>query len=176
MSGAVKSGLLFALVGIAAVIGFSFIPLAGPILCGPFAAALVGIGAGYLGVRWSTPGAGIGTGVLAGAIAGIGALIGSIIFWLIVLNMAQSIPGFQEQLQDTVQRQQPNAQLSPSDLAAIIQVAGPLIGFCFGVFNLLLSLGLGALGGWIAVRGSARQMAPPTITPPLGPPPLDPPG
>jgi len=175
LSGAVKSGLLFALIGIAAVVGFSFIPVAGPILCGPVAAALVGIGAGYLGVRWSAPGVGAGTGVLAGAIAGVGTLIGAVIFWIIAFSMIQSMPGFQEQLQDTVQRQQPNAQLDPSQLDALVQIAGPLLGICFGVFNLLLSLGLGGLGGWLAARGSARQMAPPTITPPMGPPPLDPP-
>jgi hypothetical protein len=175
MSGAVKSGLLFALVGIAAVVGFSFIPIAGPIVCGPFAAALVGIGAGYLGVRWSTSGAGVGTGVLAGAIAGIGALIGSMIFWVIAIGMAQSLPGFQQQLQDAVQQQQPNASLNPSELNAIIQIAGPLLGICFGVFNLLLSLGLGALGGWIAARRNVRPPQMPTISSPLGPPPLDPP-
>ena len=175
MTGAVKSGLLFALVGVVAVIGFSFIPIAGPILCGPFAAALVGIGAGYLGVRWSAPGAGAGTGTLAGAIAGVGALIGAVIFWIIVLGMAQSMPGFQEQLQDAVQQQQPNAQLDPTQIGSIMQIAGPLLGICFGVFNLLLSLGLGALGGWIAARANTRPITPPTVTPPLGPPPLDPP-
>ena len=175
MSGALKSGLLFALVGVAAVVGFSFIPLAGPLLCGPLAAALVGAGAGYLGVRWSAAG-GVGTGVLAGAIAGIGTLIGAVIFWLIAFNMIQSIPGFQEQIRESVQRQQPGGQIDPAQIDAIVRIGGPILGVCFGVFNLLLSLGLGALGGWMATRRRAQQMAPPTVSPPpMGPPPLDPP-
>jgi hypothetical protein len=175
MSGAVKSGLLFALAGVAAVVGFSFIPLAGPLVCGPAAAALVGAGAGYLGVRWSAPGAGVGTGVLAGAIAGVGALIGAAIFWIIAFNMLQSLPGFQDQIRQGVQQQQPGAQIDSGQIDALIQIAGPFIGICFGIFNLLLALGFGALGGWLAARGAAQQMAPPTFTPPMGPPPLEPP-
>src|SRR5262245_55512863 len=107
MSGAVKSGLIFALVGIAAVAGLSFIPYIGALLCGPLAAALVGPGAGYFGVRWSPPTAGVGTGVLAGTIAGVGALIGSVLFWLVIFAIVRSMPQF-EQAIDEALRQQPN--------------------------------------------------------------------
>jgi hypothetical protein len=175
MSGAVKSGLIFALVGIAAVVGFSFIPYVGALLCGPLAAALVGVGAGYYGVRWSPPTAGVGTGVLAGAIAGVGALIGSVIFWLVVFAIARSMPQFQQTIEEAL-RQQPNAQINPSDMNALLNLVGPVLGICFGIFNLLLALGLGALGGWLAVRNRPRTEAMSTMpTPPMGPPPLDPP-
>jgi hypothetical protein len=176
MSGAVKSGLIFALVGIAAVVGFSFIPLVGAFLCGPLAAALVGTAAGYFGVRWSAANAGVGTGVAAGAIAGVGALIGAVIFWLVAFRLAQSMPGFQEQLREGVQRQQPGVQLDPSDINALLNVVGPALGICFGIFNLLLALALGALGGWLAVRNRSQLAPVPTLaTSPLEPPPLDPP-
>ena len=174
MSGAVKSGLIFALVGIAAVAGFSFIPYVGALLCGPLAAALVGVGAGYYGVRWSPPTAGVGTGVLAGAIAGVGALLGSVLFWLVVFAIARSMPEF-DQMLDEALRQQPNAQLDPSTVDTIFNVLGPILGICFGIINLVLALALGALGGWLAVRNRPQPGAVPTIATPLGPPPLDPP-
>src|SRR5262249_44547411 len=158
----------------AAVVGFSFIPYVGPLLCGPLAAALVGVGAGYFGVRWSSPTAGVGTGVLAGAISGVGALIGSVIFWIVVFALARSMPQFQDAIAEAL-RQQPNAQLNPSDLASILNLVGPLLGICFGIFNLLVALGLGALGGWIAVRNRAQPAAVATApTPPFEPPPLEP--
>ena len=176
MSSTVKSGLLFALIGVAAVVGFSFIPIVGPLVCGPLAAALIGIGAGYFGVRWGTADASVGTGVLAGAIAGVGALIGAVIFWLVAFSMLQSLPGFQEQIQERVQRQQPGAEIDPTQIDALVRIIGPILGLCFGIFNLLLALALGALGGWLATRARARQMAPPAAPqPPFGPPPMSPP-
>jgi hypothetical protein len=174
MSGAVKSGLIFALVGIAAVAGLSFIPYVGALLCGPLAAALVGVGAGYYGVRWSPPTAGVGTGVLAGTIAGVGALLGSVLFWLVILAIARSMPEF-DQMLDEALRQQPNTQLDPSTVDMVFNLLGPILGICFGIFNLVLALALGALGGWLAVRNRPQPGVMPTVATPLGPPPLDPP-
>ena len=172
MSGAVKSGLIFALVGIAAVVGFSFIPYVGALLCGPLAAALVGAGAGYYGVRWSPPTVGVGTGVLAGAISGVGTLLGSVIFWLIIFAIARSMPQFQQAIEEQLP---PNAQINPSELNAVLNLAGPALGICFGILNLLLALGLGALGGWLAVRNRTQLATAPSMPTPFGPPPLDPP-
>jgi len=75
MSGAVKSGLIFALIGLIGVIAFTILPvllglIVGVFLCGPAVAVLNGGGAGYFGVRWSRGNAGVGQGVLAGAITG----------------------------------------------------------------------------------------------------------
>lgn len=168
MSGAVKSGLIFALVGVVAVIGFSFVPLAGPFLCGPLAAALVGTAAGYYGVRWSRWNAGIGQGVLAGALAGIGTLAGALLFWIVSFSLLQSNPQLQELMQEQLQRQ--DTQVNPSDLNAALAVSGPLAGLCFGLINLLISLALGALGGWLATRNRAQAVQPPMEPPPMAPP------
>jgi hypothetical protein len=124
-------------------------------------------------VRWSPPTAGVGTGVLAGTISGVGALIGSVIFWLIIFAIARSMPQFQQAIEAQLP---PDTQISPSDLNAVLNLAGPVLGICFGILNLLLALGLGALGGWLAVRNRTQLAAAPSMpTPPLGPPPLDPP-
>jgi hypothetical protein len=171
MSGAVRSGLIFAVVGIIAVVAFSFIPLAGPFLCGPLAAALVGTAAGYYGVRWSGERAGAGQGLLAGAIAGVGTLIGAVLFFIILIGIARNTPGFEQQLRSALDQQ--NARVNPSDVNTIMNAIGPIAGLCFGVINLLLSLALGALGGWLAARNRARPAQPTPLEPPM-PPPLSP--
>ena len=94
----------------------------------------------------------------------------SVIAWLIAISRVQSIPGFQELMQEQMRRQQPDAQFSSDQINMIIAITGPVLGLCLGIFSLLLSLGLGALGGWLAARRPTRQPAPP-----MGPPPLDPP-
>lgn len=175
MSGAVKSGLLFALLGIFVVAGFSFIPVVGPLLCGPAGAALLGGVAGYLGVRWTVGNAGVGTGVLAGTIAGVGALIGSIAFWLIAFAMVRSMPEFEQAIEETLRQQ--NSGADPAEVRAILDnilpIVGPFIGFCFGLIQLVISLAFGALGGWLSARNRATQ-GPPVAPPPMAPPPLSP--
>jgi uncharacterized membrane protein len=49
MSGGLKSGLIFALVSIIAVVGFYFIPAIGFFCCGPIATMALGAIAGYIG-------------------------------------------------------------------------------------------------------------------------------
>lgn len=169
MSGGVKSGLLFGLIALISVIAVSFIPAVGPLVCGPGAAAIIGGVAGYMGVRWSAANAGIGTGVLAGTLAGVGAFIGSLIFFVVAVGLLINNPDFERQLQESL-RQQQGAQVDPADVSTLMGAVGPIAGFCFGIFNLLISLALGALGGWIAVRNRS-QAAPPTSyePPPMAP-------
>jgi hypothetical protein len=171
MSGAVRSGLIFALVGIVAEIAFSSIPGAGPLLCGPSAAMIVGAVAGYFAIRWSTGAAGVGQGVLAGTIAGVGVLIGAVIFFTIRIMTLRSDPQAVALLQEFLRQQQRGTQLSPEQLNSLLVVLGPVLGFCLGLIELLFALALGALGGWLGVRSRARS----TVSPPMGPPPLSPP-
>jgi hypothetical protein len=170
MSGAVRSGLIFALVGVVVEIAVSSIPGAGPLLCGPSAAAIVGAVAGYFAIRWSTGAAGVGQGVLAGTIAGVGVLIGAVIFFTIRILTLRSDPEAVPFLQRYLQQQQ-GTQLTPEQLSSLLVVIGPVLGFCIGLIELLFALAFGALGGWVGVRGRARS----TASPPMGPPPLSPP-
>jgi hypothetical protein len=166
MSGAVKSGLIFALVGLVCGIVFSFIPVGGPLWGVPIA-LIVGAVAGYYGVRWSAEDAGVGTGVLAGAIAGVGALISAVVAWIIAFSRAMALPGFQELMQERL-RQQQDTQLTPEQFNAILGISGPIFGVCCGVVELVFALGFGALGGWLATRNRARRGSmPPPLDPPL---------
>ena len=175
MSGGVKSGLLFAIIGLVIVIAVGFIPILGAFLCGPVVAAIVGGVAGYLGVRWSTANVGIGTGVLAGTLAGLGMLIGMMIFFTVYFSLIRSSPEFDQQLQEAL-RQRPDAQVTPAQIKALVGLAGPIGGFCLGLIYLLVSLAIGALGGWIAVRNrsSVPSYQPQPPQPPMGPPPMSP--
>jgi hypothetical protein len=173
MSGAVKSGLIFALVGLVTSVGFSFIPIGGP-LWGIPVALVIGTIAGYYGVRWGSESAGVGTGVLAGAIAGVGSLIGAVISWIILLNMARSLPGFDQQMLEQIQRQQPGMEVTPELIETVFALTGPVMGICCGVVEIVLALGLGALGGWFATRRRVGRTDPPPPSEPFGPPPLSP--
>ena len=184
MSGAVKSGLIFALVGILGVIVSTILPamlnpILGVCLCGPLAIVLNGTAAGYVGVRWSAGSAGVGQGVLAGTIAGVGTLIGTVALFVMLLlfvrSIAQTDPELYEQVLRDAMRQQPDVNLDPAAIDQMMSWMLPGVGFCLGVLNLLISLGFGALGGWLAARNRPQPGAAPAVATPLGPPPLDPP-
>ncbi len=167
MSGAVKSGLLFGLIGIVATSVTNF--LFG--VCSPVVAAIIGGIAGYFGVRWSVPPEGIGKGVIAGTIAGILMLLSSLAFVIIFFNIIRNDPQFAQIINEAMQQQQAGAQLSPDQMATALNIAAPIAGFCLGLINLVASLALGAVGGAIAARN--RPVAP-TYQPPMGPPPMSP--
>lgn len=169
MSGSVKAGLIFGLIGIVATVAVNFIFA----FCSPVVAAIIGGLAGYFGVRWSVPPAGVGKGVLAGTIAGVLMLVASVIFFVVFINIMLGNPQFADAINQVVeqQQQQGGQQLTPDQLSAALSFAGPIAGFCFGLINLLASLALGAAGGAIAARNT---QAPPTYQPPIGPPPMTP--
>lgn len=168
MSGAVKSGLIFAAVGLVGVFALSFVPIVGALCCGPLAAAGVGTAAGYYGARWSRAERGIGQGVLAGAMAGLGALIGAAIYYLIIFRIVQDNPEIYMEVMRGFLGEAASNQMSPEELSALARIMGPIMAVCFGVLNLLIALALGALGSWLATRNR------PQPTPPMQPPPLTP--
>jgi hypothetical protein len=159
MSGALKAGLIFGAIGLIVVLAVAFIPAVGPLICGPLVAVIIGAIAGFYGVRWSAGTPGVSRGVLAGTLAGVGTLLGAVIAYTILVGMVRNTPMFQEQLQEVL-RQQPDAQIDPAGLDMLIGIAGPAVGFCFGILNLLIALAFGALGGWLALR-NRPQPAPP---------------
>jgi hypothetical protein len=167
MSGAVKSGLIFGVIGIVATIAMNLLFA----FCSPLVAAIIDGVAGYFGVRWSMPPEGIGKGVLAGTIAGVLMLISSVVFFIIAFSIIRNNPQFAQMIDQMVQQQQPGAELSPDELTAMLNIAVPIAGFCLGLINLVAALALGAVGGAIASR---NRPEPPAYQPPMGPPPMSP--
>lgn len=159
MSGALKAGLIFGAIGLIVVLAVAFIPAVGPLICGPLVAVIIGAVAGFYGVRWSAGTPGISRGVLAGTLSGVGMLLGAVIAYTILVGMVRNNPIFQEQLQEALRRQ-PNAQIDPAALNTIVGFVGPIVGFCFGILNLLIALAFGALGGWLAVRNRPQPLPP----------------
>jgi hypothetical protein len=160
MSGAMKSGLIFAAIALVAVLATAFLPRPGPVVCGPLLAVLIGAVAGYYGVRWTPESPRVSRGVLAGTLAGLGTLVGAVIGYVVLFNTLSGDPLFQEQVAAFLQRQ-PNAQIDPGAIGAAVSIAGVVAGMCFGMLNLLLALAFGALGGWLALRGRPMPPAPP---------------
>ncbi|MEM8530109.1 MAG: hypothetical protein AAGF95_04655 [Chloroflexota bacterium] len=184
MPGSLKSGLLFGIIGLVLVIAVSFIPGVGALLCAPLFAGLIGLGAGYFGVKWGKPEAGVGTGTVAGLLSGIGLLIGAIIFFVLAITLVQSDPQFQiafEEAMADALATQPDTEIDPAQLPALLSIGSVIAGFCVGLIYLLFALGFGALGGWLAVRNrpqvSEYNQQPPMSPPPSsGPPPMSPMG
>jgi hypothetical protein len=160
MSGATRSGLIFAAVGLIGVLATAFIPRPGPVACGPLLAVIVGGVAGFYGVRWTSQGARISRGVLAGALAGLGMLVGAVIGFVVLFNILSADPLFQERLSVFLE-QRPDVRIDQGALGAAIGLAGAVAGLCLGVLNLLVALAFGALGGWLALRGRSMPPAPP---------------
>ncbi|HOT91278.1 MAG TPA: hypothetical protein PLN71_06855 [Anaerolineae bacterium] len=118
-------------------------------LCVPCIALLAGLGAGYLAGVYEKPFASGGAakaGAIAGAIGGVGALLGQFIGGIInsVLVDPQTIMNVLEQLGLPT-------TYDPS-MIPTAQIGG---GVCFGVLDIVLMAGLGALGGilWQQIAG-----------------------
>lgn len=161
MSGIVKAGLIFGLIAIPITIAFSFVPYLGILCCGPLLALLLGGGAGYLGLRWESTDPKIARGLLAGGMAGFGSLLGSMLFFVGVLAMIGSMPEFEQILQEALQQQAPDTELTGEQIRTMLSFSGPLAGACVGTFGLLFGLAGGALGAWIFTR--QRNQSPPSV-------------
>lgn len=166
MSGSVKSGLLFALISLVVVGGLTVIPTLGQLCCGPLGSLLLGGLAGYFGVRWSGPSAGVGQGVAAGGLAGIGVVLGTVIGFVLYFALIRALPETRALLEETLREQPGVEQLTGEDLDLLLGIAAPAAGFCFGLLGLLFTLGAGALGGWLAVRQRRGEQPPPLTMPP----------
>lgn len=169
MSGAVKAGLLFALVGLlfallplpplldvpvpiwTVVLLLRIVPLL--VIFGPTALVLDGL-AGYLGARWSAP-ATVGRGVLAGGLAGTGVLLGIVAFFETIALLLTRDPDLRRQLMEQFSQQWSNQGGDPAIITGGFSALIIAAGVCAGLMNLLLALGVGALGGLIASRQSA---------------------
>jgi len=148
----VKAGLILGAVMLVLGIGGSLIL---PI-CVPCLAVMAGVGAGYLaGVldKPLTSGDSAKVGAIAGAIGGAGALFGQIIGGILnaILVDPQQMMRMMEQLGFPM-AYDPN-------LLFVGQIGG---GVCFGLLDIILMAGLGALGGilWQQIAGKKADSPP----------------
>jgi hypothetical protein len=151
----VKSGLIVG--GITLVLGLigGFIL---PAVCIPCVALFAGFGAGYLGGRFDRPGASntaARTGASAGAIAGVGALLAHVIAGAgsAVMMGPEGAAEMMRNLGITL----PGAESNPA-----MFYASALGGACcFGLFEIALMAGLGAVGGIVWYNTAGKNAAPP---------------
>ncbi|HQE93176.1 MAG TPA: hypothetical protein PLH19_05305 [Anaerolineae bacterium] len=141
----VKAGLILGAVMLVLGIGGSLITP----LCVPCIALLAGLGAGYLaGVfeKSATSGEAAKVGAIAGVIGGAGALLGQIVGGIInaLVVKPEGVADIMKQLNLPV--------ASDPSLYYISFIGG---GVCFGVVDVVLMAGLGALGGllWYQISG-----------------------
>ena len=148
----IKAGLILGGVMLVLGIGGSLVTP----LCVPCIALMAGIGAGYLAGVYEKPATSGGTaksGAVAGTIGGVGALIGQIIGGII-----NAIIVGPEGLAEIIQMLDLPVSAAPPTAAYIGFIGG---GFCFGILDILLMAGLGALGGilWYQITGKNANAA-----------------
>ena len=148
----VKSGLIVAAIILVLSIG---VALLSP-LCVPCVAILAGALAGYLACVWDKPvelGKAAQRAAGAGAISGLGALLGHLIG--AVLNvLILGTDGYAEMFH--------SFGLDPSQINQTTVTLGALSGgCCFGLLEIVLMAGLGALGGVIWWQLTGKQAAAP---------------
>lgn len=160
-----RVGLTMAALALVTVALANLIPLLGPLLVAPLTAAIVGAGAGW----WASKVLGYGTagrGAGAGTIAGLGALIGSVIGLAVLAGIVGQSAQFQQQLNQALQgarQQNPGANVPNLNAGALATAGGALGGFCFGLFDLFLSMIGGLIAGIVYGRnrgaGAPQPMA-----------------
>lgn len=145
-----KAGLILGAVMLVLGIGGSLIS---PV-CVPCLAAVAGIGAGYLAGVFDKPltsGGSAKVGAIAGAIGGAGALLGQIIGG--ILNSMLVDP---QTVKDMMEQFGFPTTYYDSSFVQLSQIGG---GVCFGVLDIVLMAGLGALGGilWLQIAGKKND-------------------
>ncbi len=154
----VRSGLILG--GVMLVVG-GFLAFLFP-LCVPCLALVVGAGAGYLAGQWERPGdnsRAIQRGAGSGAIAGVGAWLGHIFGGL---GSAAFVgpEGSVEMLRNLGVDLGAAGAVDPT----MYYVSATLTGCCFGLVEVALMAGLGAVGGilWWNMTGKNQGGAAPT--------------
>jgi hypothetical protein len=133
----IMATLAFVIVALATPFQLFGVPLA------PLAALVIGAAAGWL-VSQRLGESAAGSGARAGAIVGAGALLGSIVGLAVLALFVGNSP----EVQAYVQTSEPNPEARiPTDwVAPLGALAGVIVGFLVGLFDLALS----AIAGWIA--------------------------
>ena len=138
----------FVIVALATPFELAGIPLA------PFAALVIGAVAGWWVVRPQDEDAPV-IGVKAGAAAGVGALLGSIAGLAVLALWIGNIPEVQTYIQNS--EPHPEARIPAGWIAPLGALAGVVVGFIGGLFDLVLSSIAGLVAG--AIHGSSQTTA-----------------
>lgn len=148
-----KSGLIVG--GVMLIVGGAFAFLFP--LCVPCLALLAGAGAGYLAGLWDRPadnGRAVQRGALAGALGGVGALVGHIGGGL----GAAAFTGPQTSL-ELARRLGLDVGNAGAVSPAVFYGTAGLTGCCFGLVEVALMAGLGALGGLLYWQMTGKNQA-----------------
>jgi hypothetical protein len=149
-----KSGLI---VGVITLILATGVTLLSP-FCVPCVAILAGVGAGYLAGVFDKPnvsGASAKSGAIAGTIGGAGALLGHLIGGVINAVLVGPAGG-------AAIAQQLGLPVT-SDFPAAYYGGTAGVACCFGLGEVALMAGLGALGGLLWFRLSGQKPAAPAV-------------
>lgn len=147
-----KSGLIMAAVALVLAIGGTVISP----LCTPCIALLLGAGAGYLAGVFDKPvekSAATKSGALAGLIGGVGAFLGQV--GGSIINGVMVGPEGAEQLMRQL------GVPAGGDIGPGYWVGLILSTICFGLINLGLMAGTGALGGMLWHQTNKKNLPPP---------------
>lgn len=152
----VRAGLIFGLAMLVLGGGAAFfLPL-----CVPCLALFAGAGAGYLAAQWERPSENvraIGRGAGAGAIAGVGAWLAHVIGGL--AGAARIGPERSAEFTEQMLRAFGSDVSVPTLSLSQFYGQAAFFACCFGVFEVMLMAGLGALGGllWWQMTGKAQN-------------------
>jgi hypothetical protein len=150
-----KSALIFALVAFVAIILVSLITP----FCTPCLALLVGALAGYLACVFDKPvekSVAVKKGALAGLLGGIGAILGQIVGSII--NGATVGPQGAADLLRQLGLSTGGASMDSTYWIALV-----ISTLCFGLLNIGIMAGMGALGGLLWNSFNNKQVPPPAV-------------
>ena len=150
-----KSALIFALVAFVLTLGLTLITP----FCTPCLALFVGTLAGYLAVVFDKPvdkSAAVKKGALAGALGGIGAILGQIVG--AIINGATVGPKGTADL-----LRQLGMSTGGADMTITYWIAMVASTLCFGLLNIGIMAGMGALGGMLWNSFNNKQVPPPVV-------------
>jgi len=149
-----KSALIFALVAFLLTIGVALISP----FCTPCLALLVGVVAGYLAGVFDKPvdkSAAVKKGALAGLLAGIGGIIGQVV-GAIINGVAVGPEGAANLLQQM-------GLSTGGDITSTYWIAMVVSTVCFGLLNIAIMAGMGALGGLLWNQINNKTVPPPVV-------------
>ena len=169
-----KAGLLFGVASVFAAIAALFVPIPLVNILVAFASIIaLGWAAGYTAAKWTgaQPGQGVGRGAGAGAIAGgINLLLLTVMLIVLFSTITRLIPGIEEQFNEAIQQAQqetPGQEIPDVSPTGLLGIGGGVLGFCFGLVNLLIMTVSGLVGG-VMWKGSAPTTAGGMSYPPGG--------